>query len=154
MTPASTSVLRQAGPDDADAIAAVEAAASPQPWSADQLRQSLQAPTTWGWVAEGAGGALLGHLLASCVAEEGEILTLAVAPGARRRGIGRDLVAACTDRWRGAGVIAGWLEVRVDNRAARDLYRGTGWREAGLRPRYYRDGADAVVMRWSGEAPS
>jgi ribosomal-protein-alanine acetyltransferase len=141
---------RRATLDDAAAIAAVEAAAAHTPWTEAQVRSSLSAPTTSGWVAVGVEGALLGHLLASDVAEEGEILTLAVAPSARRRGIARALVRACTDHWLAVGVRAGWLEVRDDNDPARGLYAGTGFSEAGARRGYYRDGVDAVVMRWTG----
>jgi ribosomal-protein-alanine N-acetyltransferase len=38
--------------------------------------------------------------------------------------------------------------VRADNATARRLYARTGWVDAGVRPRYYADGVDAVVMRW------
>ncbi|MEZ4236509.1 MAG: ribosomal protein S18-alanine N-acetyltransferase [Myxococcota bacterium] len=133
--------------DDAAAIARVEALAASEPWREPQVRDRLLAPSTRGWVAR-HGAAVIGHLLASSVAEEGEILTLAVAPEARRQGVARQLVVACTDGWRRDGVRDGWLEVRHDNAPAIALYRATGWAEAGRRARYYRDGADALVMRW------
>jgi ribosomal-protein-alanine N-acetyltransferase len=40
-----------------------------------------------------------------------------------------------------------WLEVRRDNEAAIGLYASMGWGPAGLRPRYYGDGCDALLMR-------
>ena len=143
--------VRAATPADAPEIAALEAAAAHQPWTEAQIRGSLASPSTRGWVTLGRDGAVAGHLLASCVAEEGEILTLAVDPGQRRQGFGRRLLDACLDAWREAGVRCAWLEVREDNVGARRLYAGTGWAEAGARRRYYQDGTDAVVMRWSGE---
>jgi [ribosomal protein S18]-alanine N-acetyltransferase len=149
VTTPSPAVVRPATADDVPAIAAIEAGAAHQPWTASQIHDSLASPSTRGWVAVSEQAAL-GHLLASCVAEEGEILTLAVAPDARRRGLGRRLVGACTRHWRASGTRVGWLEVRHDNVAALGLYGETGWVEAGVRRRYYRDGADALIMRWSG----
>ena len=89
-------------------------------------------------------------MLASLYADEAEILSLAVVPEQRRKGIGNALLAACEEAWRIAGVRGAWLEVRRDNRAALKLYEQRGWTDAGLRRGYYEDGVDAVVMRWSG----
>jgi ribosomal-protein-alanine N-acetyltransferase len=89
-------------------------------------------------------------VLASLYADEAEILSLAVVPEQRRKGIGNALLAACEEAWRKAGVRGAWLEVRRDNRGALKLYEQRGWTDAGLRRGYYEDGVDAVVMRWSG----
>ena len=140
--------IRPATIDDAGVIATLEAAAAHAPWSEEQIRDSLACSTTRAWIA---GEPPAGHLLATTVADEGEILILAVHPEARRRGVARALLEACATAWRAAGVLNGWLEVRVDNAGARALYRGAGWIEAGLRPCYYDDRADAAVLKW--EAP-
>lgn len=137
--------VRPASAADAPAIAGIEARAAHAPWTEAQVRESLDAPTTLAWVA---GDPPVGHLLASAVADEGEVLTLAVDPAARRRGLASALLRACQQAWRDHGVVNGWLEVRVDNDAARALYRSQGWVDAGVRPRYYADGADAAVMKW------
>jgi ribosomal-protein-alanine N-acetyltransferase len=89
------------------------------------------------------------HLLATQVGDEGEVLTLAVREEARRQGLARAMIDALARRWRSTGVVTGWLEVRADNAAARALYASTGWTDAGRRPGYYADGADAIVMRWT-----
>jgi ribosomal-protein-alanine N-acetyltransferase len=137
---------RAATEADAAAIAAVESAAAHTPWDVASVRERLGAPTTVAFVI---GDPVLGHVLTTCVAEEAEILTLAVHPAARRRGLATDLLAACAALWAERGVTAAWLEVRDDNHAARALYRNQGWVEAGTRPRYYVDGTDARIMRWS-----
>lgn len=136
--------IRPATPTDASAIAAVERAAASRPWSPDAIRASLELPTTRAWVAEESG--IVGHLIASSVLDEGEVLTVAVHPEHRRRGIARELLSACEHAWVRAGVRRAYLDVRTDNAAAIALYEGLGWVRAGVRAGYYADGSDALQL--------
>ena len=102
--------------------------------------------STFGWVV---GKPVVGHLLASQIGDEGELLTLAVRAEARRRGHARSLLAALEQRWRTTKVLTGWLEVRADNASARALYVQFRWSDAGRRRGYYADGTDAIIMRWT-----
>lgn len=87
-------------------------------------------------------------LLAPRGGAEGDIQTIAVAPHARRRGLGRTLMLALIAETRRRGARELFLEVRADNPGAQALYRGLGFEEIGVRPRYYQpDGVDAIVMR-------
>jgi len=87
-------------------------------------------------------------LLAPRGGTEGDIQTIAVAPHARRRGLGRTLMLALIAETRRRGARELFLEVRADNPAAQTLYRELGFEELGVRPRYYQpDGVDAIVMR-------
>ena len=97
--------------------------------------------------AEGPGGELLGWAGVRVLADEAEILTVGVVPAARRRGIARRLLAALLDAARAGAATQIYLEVRVDNDAARALYLAEGFAEIGLRRGYYDHGrVDAVVM--------
>lgn len=131
---------RVASPRDAAAIAALEAVAAAAPWSEAQVRSSLELPTTRAWLIEGVG-----HLLVGA----DEVLTVAVHPDHRREGHAARLLAEAEAWWRGQGVPEAFLEVRADNRGALALYRARGWRPAGRRPGYYRDGCDALILRWT-----
>lgn len=115
--------------------------ATPRPWSAAEFAGLLSAP----------GCALLtaadGFLLGRIAGGEAELLTLAVAPEARRTGRGRALVQRFLAQCAARGAEAAFLEVAADNRPALALYRQTEWEEVGRRPRYYAPGVDAVVMR-------
>lgn len=89
-------------------------------------------------------------LLAPRGGGEGDIQTIAVAPHARRRGLGRALMVALLSEARDRGAREVFLEVRADNPGAQTLYRELGFEEIGVRPKYYQpDGVDAVVMRLS-----
>jgi ribosomal-protein-alanine N-acetyltransferase len=79
------------------------------------------------------------------VADEAEILTLAVRPETRRRGIGARLVRAAAVRAADLGAERLLLEVAQDNVAARGLYARCGFIEVGRRRGYYaRPGAAAA----------
>lgn len=139
-------MIRTAALADAAIIAEIERQAADAPWSLASVQETLARPTTRAFLADDPP---VGHLIASCAADEGEILTLAVLPEARRRGAARQLVAACTAWWQGRDAVAGWLDVRADNTAAKALYESCGWQHIHIRSAYYRDGCDALVMRWS-----
>ena len=91
-----------------------------------------------------------GFILMRAVADEAEILTLAVRPAARRGGVGGRLVGEGVLAAAARGATRVFLEVAEDNVAARALYERTGFVEAGRRPGYYAaaDGGrrDALLL--------
>ncbi len=91
----------------------------------------------------------VGLVLWRVAADEAEILTICVAPGRRRRGVGRDLLNAALNSVAAAGVRTLFLEVADINAPAIALYRSLGFGERGRRPGYYAspDGpVDALVL--------
>jgi len=79
----------------------------------------------------------VGFTLVRTILDEAELLLLAVAPDARRRGIGGTLLRAAVAEAGMAGVTRLHLEVRANNDAAR-LYREHGFARQGVRRNYYR----------------
>jgi ribosomal-protein-alanine N-acetyltransferase len=78
---------------------------------------------------------------------EAHVSTIAVQRSWRRRGIGELLLVAMLDRATELGADIATLEVRVSNVTAQSLYHKYGFRQVGLRPRYYRDSdEDALIM--------
>jgi [ribosomal protein S18]-alanine N-acetyltransferase len=139
--------IRPATGNDLDAVAQLEAHNAHHPWTLQSIHSSHTLDTTRIWLAHNEE-ALVGHLIASAVADEGQILTVVVDRMHRRQGVGRMLVGHCMAAWQTEGVALGFLEVRIDNRAAARLYEDLGWKRTGTRPRYYPDGADAYVLAW------
>lgn len=117
---------------------------TPRPWSAQEFADLLD--QRFNFLLDEAGAFLLGRV----IADEAELLTLAVAPEARRRGAGARLVQTFLAEAQDRGAVSAFLEVAADNEAARALYHQTGWRESGLRKGYYQSPEngriDAVVM--------
>ena len=126
------------------AMAAIHAASFPprEAWGEDAFALQLLMPGVVGLIHPRGG-----LLLARVTMDEAEVLTLAVAPEARRHGIARALLRAAmaTAKQQDASVM--FLEVAVGNAPAQALYRQAGFVEAGRRPRYYADGGDALILR-------
>ena len=125
-------------------LAALHAEAFDAPWDAPAFDSLLgQAGVHLAEVPDG-------FILMRTVADEAEILTLAVRPAARRRGVGAALVARGAAEAAARGARRLFLEVAEDNEAARALYGRAGFSEAGRRPRYYAraDGSrrDALLL--------
>lgn len=132
------------GPD-AERLAAIHAEAFIEAaWSADAFADLL------GQAGVFAVDSADGFILMRVVADEAEILTLAVRPAARRVGQGSRLVGEGVVGAAARGAVRVFLEVAEDNVAARALYDRAGFAEAGRRPGYYAgaDGArrDALLL--------
>lgn len=131
---------------NAEALAVLHAACFtvPRPWGAAEFAQLLARADTF--VLHEPAGILLGRALA----DEAELLTLAVAPDLRRSGTGARLVRRFLAEAAARGADTAFLEVAEDNAAARALYDKAGFAAAGRRRGYYAhpDGrkVDALVM--------
>jgi ribosomal-protein-alanine N-acetyltransferase len=137
-------VIRRATLAHAAVLAAIHGAAfaDGDSWSANVIGLQLGLLGAFGLLDERGG-----MLLARVVADEADILTLAVAPNVRRRGIATALLQAAGHRACRDGARCLFLEVGVANGEAQTLYAGLGFVEVGRRHRYYRDGSDALVLR-------
>lgn len=129
-----------------DGLAQLHAACftTPRPWSAAEIAGLVASPLVF------VLGDPRGFVMGRVIADEAELLTLAVAPGARRQGRGAALLAGFEAAARDRGAATAFLEVAADNAAARALYLGAGWIPAGKRRGYYRTpeglGVDAEIL--------
>ena len=117
-----------------------------QAWGASAIALMLGLPGHFGLLAIQQDEPL-GFALGRVQADQAEILTIAVRPGARGQGIGRALLNALLAEAAKRDAMDLFLEVAEPNAAARALYAGAGGKEVGRRRRYYADGTDALVLR-------
>jgi len=110
----------------------------PEPYPGYFLRQALDLWPDWFLVAE-ASGAVTGYTLAAPATSPGRamILSLAVDPAWRGRGLARELVSSLIERLGASGVTDVSLTVHPDNRVAKDLYLGFGFEARGSEPDYF-----------------
>lgn len=142
--------LRPAGTADAETLAQIHATAfaGTAAWDADALARLAETPGVFALMEASAPPA--GFILMRLVADEAEVLTLAVRPEARRQGVAAALLEAALAHALAAGIARCFLEVAENNAAARALYERHGFSETGRRPGYYRSGAeDALVLCWT-----
>jgi tRNA threonylcarbamoyladenosine biosynthesis protein TsaB len=133
---------------DVPEVAAIEKRVFGDPWPESFFKSELRQPLIHARIAE-KRGRVAGYGVAWLGAGAGHLGNLAVAPEERRRGVAGALLRDLLERARALGVESITLEVRVSNFAAQALYRGHGFRLAGLRRGYYRDtGEDALLMEW------
>jgi ribosomal-protein-alanine N-acetyltransferase len=151
--------VRLAEPSDLDAVVALERATENAPhWPpttyAEMLRltdgpqRCLFVADTDGAVAGFAVGFLHPELPqnAADTGRQAELESIAVSPFARRAGVGRALCVAVLAWCRSRGATEVVLEVRARSAGAIALYAGLGFKQAGRRPRYYRDPEDDALM--------
>jgi ribosomal-protein-alanine N-acetyltransferase len=141
--------LRAGTLDDAPAMSRVHALSFDSCWSAPDIVDLARMPGAFSLAVE-SEEAIDAFILVRAMAGEAEVLTLAVAPALRRRGVGRDLVEAAALLAAEKGAARLFLEVDTHNEAAVALYRSLGFDQIGVRRDYYAhaDGsrADALVF--------
>lgn len=136
--------IERAEKNDLPAISAIDTAAR---FTEQELLDELSRPHAVVWILrEHDGEPPVAFVVAWVVADELHILNVATAETHRRRGHGRRLMRWAIEQGRAAGITAAFLEVRRRNVAAIGLYRTLGFYALGIRPRYYKDGEDALLM--------
>ncbi len=117
-------------------------------WSQQTWWAELAGRPRRDYVAEVEGAEVLGYAGLDHGGDVADVMTIAVAPSARGRGLGRRLLDELETRARAGRAASVMLEVRADNAAAIGLYDRAGYTVVSTRRRYYQPGdVDALVMR-------
>jgi ribosomal-protein-alanine N-acetyltransferase len=144
-------VIQRVGRERAGELAALHAGSFETAWSEAEIAALLEGPGATALLAED------GFILVRTTAGEAEVLTLAVAPEGRRRGVGRALLREALVQVVETGAESLFLEVAADNAPALGLYGAEGFAEVGRRRGYYarpgQPAADALVLRRALPSP-
>ncbi|MGZ8738810.1 MAG: ribosomal protein S18-alanine N-acetyltransferase [Nocardioides sp.] len=141
-------LVRRAGPGDVAAVSRLEEEClGADAWSAGLVREGIDGalPTVVYLVAE-LRGEVVGHAVVSTAGDIAELQRIAVDAAHRREGVASALLAGVLEVASRTEAERLLLEVRQDNRAALAFYARRGFTEIDRRPRYYADGATAVVL--------
>jgi ribosomal-protein-alanine acetyltransferase len=154
---------RPASSADLPALVQIERESFSDPWSEDAFSSALALDRMLVRVAEqgsdwdvrgpddatgerDGGERIAGYVVALVAGSEADIADLAVAPWARRRGIGRALLDRMLEELASRSVRSVYLEVRESNRAARALYAARGFDAVGRRRGYYRRPTEDALL--------
>jgi ribosomal-protein-alanine N-acetyltransferase len=138
--------IRRLEAPDLDWVMPIENEAFVAPWTSEAVLSELDTPHACCLALQAPGGEWVGYAIGRVVFEDAHLLALAVASQARRSGFAQALLARFEHEARTRGASGVFLEVRVGNGPARALYERCGYKAIALRPRYYSDGEDAILL--------
>lgn len=139
--------IRRMNLADLDAVAAIEAATFPTPWSKDSFRQELERNVAARYLVAEKDSQVIGYAGAWVILDESHITNIAIDEAFRGCGYGRQLTESLMQYISNLGAAYATLEVRKSNLRAQNLYKSLGFIQLGVRKRYYEDNQeDALLM--------
>ena len=131
--------------ENLDGVCQVENLCSSHPWSRESLQKDIANEHAVYFCMED-DGVVIGYISMWSLRGEGNINNLAVLPQYRRQGHGRALLTCMIDHAVTHRFSFLTLEVRSSNLGAIRLYESCGFRQVGLRKKYYDHSEDAILM--------
>ena len=135
------------GEEDIDIVLDIERQSNPFPWTIKNFKDCVE-KGYYSLVLKEAKQ-VIGFAILSVSTEESHLLNIGLTSSRRGQGLGRELLEKMIMAAEVMGSKKIFLEVRVSNIIAIDLYKASGFKEIGLRKNYYRikDGReDAILM--------
>lgn len=143
--------IRAMANEDIGNIMDIEATCFSDPWSVNMFAQELAHPLTRYFVLE-TSGVLAAYAGMYVILDEAHVTNVATRIGYQRLGFGRTLMTALMKEAASLGATAMTLEVRASNHVAQHLYARLDFQSEGVRPGYYSDGEDALIL-WQHDLP-
>ena len=134
--------------EDLQQVMVIEKESFPDPWHISFFKRQLrkQKKQTFLYVAR-INNKVIGYIVFYIFCGEGHIMNIAVDSKYRRHGVGRYILVSTLEIVQTQPCNEVFLEVAVNNTAARQLYQQFGFQIYGIRKRYYYNGEDAYVLR-------
>jgi ribosomal-protein-alanine acetyltransferase len=143
--PASSTIRAFHEEDAAAAREILKASPEASQWTELGFQELLGWPGVLALVSEHESK-VYGFIIGRQVAEEAEILNLAVIPAKRRKGEGGSLLNAAMEEFRARQVSRVFLEVRESNEGGMAFYKNHGFSKTGRRASYYRNPEEAAIV--------
>lgn len=141
-------VLRDMEAADLPQVLAIETASYFTPWPQALFLDAMASPQQRCQVLT-QGEEVLAYLVVAHIIDEADLLNIAVAPQWRQQGLARFLIATHQQQLKQQSMARFFLEVNVENHAAKHLYEQLGFQLVGRRKGYYPSATgpqDALVM--------
>ncbi|MBZ2174874.1 ribosomal protein S18-alanine N-acetyltransferase [Schnuerera sp. xch1] len=141
-------VIREMKESDLDYIMEIEKNAFTPPWSREAFLLELSKNLLAKYILAEVDGEIAGYGGIWLIIDEGHITNIAVDERYRGIGVGskilEGLIQLCVDR----NVVAMTLEVRRSNEIAKSLYKKYGFKEYGVREKYYHNNNEDAIIMW------
>lgn len=115
-------------------------------WSIGTFISELKSPYAYYISVLDDNDKLVGYAGSRVVFDEAELVNVCVDPSFRRNGIGYSILKHYIEYWKNKNAKYAFLEVRVSNTPAINLYEKFGFIKISIRERYYGNNEDAFVM--------
>ena len=135
-------------PEHIPAVLQIEQISFPTPWSQQAFTYEITSNHFAHYLVALRGDEVAGYAGMWMVLDEAHITNVAVHPGHRGKKLGQVLMAEMMRRAVLRGAVRMTLEVRPSNTVARELYKKLGFKEKGLRKRYYTDTNEDAIIMW------
>ena len=142
-------MIHKMGESDLDEVVRMDASSRPTPWSRQSFLRELQNPFSYCFTLRmeiNSHDHNIGFLCFRIVGQESEILNLVIHPNYRGKGLGKQLMKFYIDFCDQREIKAFYLETAASNQAAIRLYRSFSYSPIGVRPKYYQEKEDALLM--------
>lgn len=140
--------LRKMTEDDLPQVLELQGELAFQDWDEKQFLSEIRANYAYCVVCKDESDRLLGYAVFHLLGSDSELLSIATRGSEQRKGIGTQLLQAGLDKLTEDGDQC-FLEVRVGNAKARAFYEKHGFELYHSRKKYYSDGEDAALYKYS-----
>lgn len=137
--------IRKISENDIEAVASMEAAVFPDPWSAKSIKDTYE-QTTACILGAYQEGTLIGYVIFYYVLDEGEIARIAVSPSHRRQGVADQIFAGLLGFCAEKEIERILLDVRISNEPAIAFYRKSGFADDGIRKNFYDNPKEHALL--------
>jgi len=137
------------GLEHLDGVMIVENLSFTIPWSKESFIEEITNNQFAIYIVTVENDVVIGYVGMWKIFDEGHITNVAVHPEFRNNGVGSGLITELLNIAKEQGINALTLEVRRSNIVAQRLYEKFGFREAGVRKRYYADNHEDAVIMWT-----
>ncbi|QPM69216.1 ribosomal protein S18-alanine N-acetyltransferase [Atribacter laminatus] len=144
--PTEPYAIEKMKPIHLSAVLAIEKKSFPQPWSLSLFMSEFTNRLATYLVLR-LKRKVIGYIGYWYLFEEAHITTFAIHPDYRRQGLGKQLLKHALNLILNQGCHEVFLEVRISNFPAQNLYHSLGFTAVGIRKKYYIDGEDAIIMK-------
>ncbi|MGB6407049.1 MAG: ribosomal protein S18-alanine N-acetyltransferase [Planococcus donghaensis] len=140
--------FRKMTTEDVDAVYEIEKLSFTLPWTKEAFYNEMNINEHAYYVIAETEEGIVGYCGMWLVMDEAHVTNIAIHPDHRGKKLGGSLMEAAIKTAKAQGAVLMTLEARVSNTVAQNLYRKLGFKNGGIRKRYYTDNYEDAIVMW------